>query len=103
MLNNKKKSSSGILAALHSSLWNFWQICLLTIGISQHQSVKIRIHCLLLYKKIPKIWDFMEVCFQCGGSSHLLIHCVFGFFTSALSKKIVCNFLNGFFSHECCY
>jgi hypothetical protein len=28
----------------------------------------------------------MEVCFQCGGSSHLLIHCV-GFFTSALSQK----------------
>jgi len=62
MLNNQKKSSSGISAALHSSLWNFWQICLLTVGISQNQSVKKRIHCLLLHKKIQKsgiLWKFV--------------------------------------------
>jgi hypothetical protein len=58
MLNKQKKPSSGISSALHSSLWNFWQICLLTIGISQNQSVKIRIHPLLLYKKIPKNLGF---------------------------------------------
>ncbi len=103
MLNNKKKSSSGISAALHSSLWNFWQICFLTIGFSQNQCVKIRIHCLLLYKKIPKIWDFMEVCFQCGGHSHLLIHFVLASSPVLRAKKILCNLKNWFFSHECCY